>query len=130
MSSQRQLFWFVLVGGSAFVVHYFLVLLLVGRWSVLPLHANILAFCCAFWVSYFGHRRLTFQVGHGHWQTLPRFAMVALMSFALNQLLFALLLQDFPAIPYYVSLAIVLVVVAVLTFLISKFWAFAYGRHS
>ncbi len=129
MSSRLQLFWFVLVGGSAFAVHYLLVLLLVGRWAVTPLHANVLAFCCAFWVSYFGHRRLTFQVGHGHRQTLPRFALVSLSSFAINQLLFALLLLELPAVPYYVSLAIVLVAVAILTFLISKFWAFAHDRH-
>lgn len=121
----KQLFFFLLVGGSAALVHLLVVAGLVPLFSMNPLWANIIGFLVAFQVSYFGHRYLTFQQQAAqtqHKQAMPKFFAVALGSFALNQGLYALLLQT--TLDYRVALFIVLLVVAVVTFVISKLWAF------
>lgn len=125
---KQQLSWFVLVGMAAALTHYLVVLGLVAGLDWHPLHANVMAFLLAFSVSYTGHRRLTFKAqGQAHRQTLPRFFLVALASFVLNQALFAYLLFACPQWPYFVSLGVVLVTVALVTFVSSRLWAFRQG---
>lgn len=119
----KQLSWFSLVGLAALALHWSLVVALVPL-GLTPLWANPLAFLIAFQVSYFGHRHLTFAASTaGHMQTLPRFFVVACVSFLLNQLLYALLLYCTP-LDYRLSLLLVLSAVASLTFISSRTWAF------
>lgn len=119
-----QLSRFIGVGITAMIVHWLVVRLLVPL-GVPPLIANIFGFAVAFNVSYFGHRKLTFRAEElSHSRTLPRFATVALGSFAVNETLYALLLFLTP-LSYDLALFIVLGSVAVLTYIFSRFWAFA-----
>ncbi len=125
---KQQLSWFVLVGMAAALTHYLVVLGLVAGLDWHPLRANVVAFLIAFGVSYTGHRHLTFQAqGLAHRQALPRYFAVALTSFILNQALFAYLLSAWPQWPYFVSLGVVLVMVAIVTFVSSRLWAFRQG---
>jgi putative flippase GtrA len=118
-----QLSRFGLVGMAALVVHWLVVVILVPL-ALVPLVANMFAFLVAFQVSYFGHRRWTFAATHlPMQQTLPRFLLVALASFALNEVCYALLLY-YTSLDYRVSLLLVLALVASLTFVTSKKWAF------
>lgn len=120
----RELFWFGVVGVSAMATHFVAVAALVPA-GLPPLVANVPAFLIAFQVSYWGHRRLTFQAGHvAHRQALPRFFAVSSLGFAVNEGLYALLLE-FTPLDYRAALFIVLVAVAVMTFVLGKFWAFA-----
>ncbi|TVQ72137.1 MAG: GtrA family protein [Oceanospirillales bacterium] len=115
---------FALVGVTALMVHWLVVRLLVPL-GLAPLIANVFGFIVAFNVSYFGHRKLTFKADNQqHSKTLPKFATVALGSFAVNELLYAILLI-FTPLRYDIALFIVLGVVAVMTYLFSRFWAFA-----
>lgn len=115
---------FIGVGVTALIVHWLVVRLLVPL-GLVPLLANVFGFVVAFNVSYFGHRKLTFKAEElSHSRTLPRFATVALGSFAVNEILYALLLT-FTPLRYDLALLIVLGVVAVMTYLFSRFWAFA-----
>ncbi|QEW08093.1 GtrA family protein [Nitrincola iocasae] len=115
---------FIGVGVTALIVHWLVVRLLVPL-GLVPLLANVFGFVVAFNVSYFGHRKLTFKAEElSHSRTLPRFATVALSSFAVNEILYALLLT-FTPLRYDLALLIVLGVVAVMTYLFSRFWAFA-----
>ena len=126
MIKPKQLLHFGGVGGLAAATHYLVVLLLVGV-GLHPLLANVFAFLTAFQVSYFGHRHLTFAdsaAGLAHSQTLPRFFLVAVSSFLLNEVMFAALLK-YTALPYQLSLGIVLVLVAGLTFVLSRVFAFS-----
>jgi len=121
-----QLLHFGGVGGLAAATHYIVVLLLAG-FGLHPLLANVFAFLTAFQVSYFGHRHLTFAAtaaGQPHSKTLPRFFLVAVSSFVLNECMFAALLR-YTALPYQISLGIVLVLVAGLTFVLSRVFAFS-----
>lgn len=127
----KQLLHFGGVGGAAAATHYAVVLVLVP-FGLHPLLANVIAFLTAFQVSYFGHRYLTFAETASrlpHRQTLPRFFAVAVSSFLLNELLFFLSLK-FTPIPYQISLGIVLVLVAALTFVLSRHFAFAGNAES
>ncbi|MDC8785106.1 GtrA family protein [Roseateles koreensis] len=119
----NSLLWFGLVGASAAAVHFMVVWLLVSQWQVAALAANVLGFLLAFWVSFVGHHRLSFAAQQATVRTsLPRFALVASLGFVSNELLYALLLSW--GMEYRLALFAVLVAVAVMTFVLSRFWAF------
>jgi putative flippase GtrA len=119
----RELLWFGIIGVSALFVHFLLVTLLVPT-GIAPLYANVIAYLVAFQVSYWGHRHKTFNAAHlSHGQTLPRFIAVSALSFALNEGLYYLLLR-FTALDYRLALLLVLGLVAVVTFILSRVWAF------
>jgi putative flippase GtrA len=122
---QSQLL-FIAVGVAAALVHLSVVWLLVHFLATPPLAANPLGFFIAFWVSFFGHRHGSFRRDEPHElaRSLPRFAVVAVAGFLVNEALYAALLAWTP-LPYAVALFLVIGMVAVLTYLSSKHWAFA-----
>ncbi len=122
---KRELWWFGVVGVSAMLVHLGSVALIMVPLGLSPLLANMLGFLLAFQVSHAGHHRLTFQassmpVARSRW----RFFGVALGSFAVNEILYWALLH-FTHLDYRLALAMVLVIVAALTFFLARNWAFA-----
>ncbi len=122
---KRELFWFGAVGLSAMAVHLASVALVLVPLGLSPLVANVIAFLIAFQVSHAGHRRFTFShhdapASQSRW----RFFAVASASFIVNELMYAALLR-FTSLDYRVALFIVLVLVAALTFVSSRTWAFA-----
>ncbi len=120
-----QALQFVLVGGCAAATHLAVVALLVQRVGMAPLHANVLAFLVAFVVSYNGHALFTFvQAGAQGWAVAGKYFAVACASFVANELLYWVALHWLHW-HYFWSLALVLVLVAVGTFVFAKFWAFA-----
>lgn len=118
-----QLARFGLVGVAATGVH-FMVALGLHWFGLALLLANVVAFLAAFQVSYWGHSQWSFG-GHGlsRRQSLKRFFGVSIAGFLVNEGLLFLLTRT-TELPAAVMLAIVLVVVALLTFAASKFWAF------
>lgn len=119
-----QLLQFVLVGGSAAATHLAVVGLLVSLSGMPPLGANVLAFLVAFVVSYNGHALLTFSAAQARgWPVVAKFFAVACLSFAANEALYYIAL-NWLHWHYFWSLAAVLVLVAIGTFVMSKFWAF------
>lgn len=89
-----------------------------------PEVANALGFVIAFFVSFAGHRRLSFQdAGTSLLTSLRRFAATALAGFACNELVFMLLLRGLNLAPM-VALFVALVVAAGQTYVLSRFWAF------
>jgi len=121
----RELFWFAAVGFSAMAVHFAVVALWLVPAGLPPLLANVAGFLVAFQVSYWGHRGLTFQATDvAHRQGMPRFFAVACLAFAVNETMYFLLLR-YTALDYRLALLFVLILVAGLTFVLSKLWAFA-----
>jgi putative flippase GtrA len=118
-------FWFVLVGASAALTHmavFTVVLLLVP--TLWPEIANVAGFLVAFLVSFVGHRRLSFQdAGTSVLQSFLRFAATAVAGFATNESVFILLFRLL-GLPTWVALISGIVVSAVQTFVLSRFWAF------
>ena len=125
LRSLPQLIQFVLVGGAAAATHLAVVGLLVTFAGLAPLHANVLAFLIAFVVSYNGHALLTFSSAQVRgWAVMAKFFAVACLSFAANEFLYYIALHWLHW-HYLPSLFAVLLVVAVVTFVAAKFWAFA-----
>lgn len=120
---QKQIMTFGVVGGLAFAVHFTTVFLLVNYFFLSPLIANIGGFCCAFSISYFGHRQFTFASRGKHRILLPRLLLVGIGSFIVNEILYYLLLNLFHW-HYLVALLINLSLLTGATFIINKYWVF------
>lgn len=121
---KRSVSWFLVVGALAALVHYIVAVTLEGGFDVKPAWSNLLGFCFAFPVSYVGHRNFTFpDQTKPHRQAFPRFFLVAILGFLANQSL-VLLALHFTMLPFWLVLAIVMLLVAISTYVLSKHWAF------
>lgn len=114
---------FAVVGVGATLIHIAVVWLLLGH-SQLPAHgANVLAFICAFGWSFTGNYFWTFRQASEPWQALRRFALIAVLGFLLNSLIFTALLYS-QWLPAQWSAVVAAAFVPVLSFLASRLWAF------
>jgi len=115
-------FWFLAVGATAALTHMGVFALTQHR--MWPELANAGGFGGAFFVSFAGHRLLSFRdAGTSVTQSMQRFAVTALAGFSTNELVFALLLRLLHWHAFWALLA-ALLLAAVQTFLLSRFWAF------
>lgn len=121
-----QLAWFVIVGCTAAATHWGSAVLAVSVGGMPPLTANVLGWLIAVGVSFVGHYRLTFKHHQAPViQAARRFFVVSAFGFAVNELLYAWLLKA-TTLRYDFLLALLLLAMAVLTFILGRFWAF---RH-
>lgn len=119
-----QLLRFGLVGAAAAAVHFIVAVALVRTLGLDPQAANVAGFVIAFALSFVGQWRWTFSVARAPLaRALPAFVVVAWLGFAANALAYRWLL-NYTALRYDVALALVLIGVAMLTFVLSRFWAF------
>ena len=99
-----------------------MVVAIVAGFSVPPLVANLAGWLVAFTVSFSGHYHLTFRYQKTSlWPAATRFFVVSAIGFGINEASYAWLLHA--TTMRYVVVA-VLVGVAVLTFVLSRLWAF------
>lgn len=118
-----QIFRFGVVGLSAAMIHFGVVVFLVQTWSLPPLVANIVGFAVSFPVSYCGHRLWTFNdTSSLHRLAVPKLLLVQVLNFAANETLYYILLSL--NLPYPLALLIVLVILPIFTFIASKAWVF------
>lgn len=121
----RQLLFFIVIGTLAAATHWGAVVLLVSHLKITPLVANLLGWLSAFIVSFSGHYTLTFaQQASSLGTALRRFFLVSALGFAVNESAYALLLH-YSSVSYQYLLALILIAMAVLTFTLSRLWAFA-----
>lgn len=116
---------FIIVGSLAAFVHLGILRLLVVYMVASPLQANVMAFAVAFVISYIGQRFWTFNhKKHNHKGSILRFLTTQLLcGLALNQGFFAALLT-FTQISYFLASFIVLITMPIVTYTLSKYWAF------
>ncbi|MFC5499168.1 GtrA family protein [Caenimonas terrae] len=120
----RRIGWFIAVGSTAAAVHLGTVVALVrwGGWA--PELANVLGWLVAFVCSFFGHHLTTFSDAQAPMgRAARRFFAVSALGFAANQAAYVLLLR-LSGMRYDLALALVLVGIAVLTYLLGRRWAF------
>jgi putative flippase GtrA len=128
MTSWMRLARFIAVGCTAAAVHFGMVVLLVETRTASPLAANVVGWLVAFLVSFSGQHRLTFADRSAPMlRAARRFFAISAAGFATNEAAYGLLLKV-TAIRYDVALAIVLVAVAVMTYVLSSRWAFLGSR--
>jgi len=120
----RQLSWFIIVGCAAAATHWLVAVGCVRGLDLQPLWANVAGWAVAFVVSFSGHFLLTFRHQAGAWhEAARRFFFVSAGGFVINELSYAWLLHH-TEVRYDILLGAVLVGIAVLTFLVSRLWAF------
>ena len=122
MQSLKQISRFGFVGVLATVVHVSVGLGMHDGAGMPALWANLIAFCCALGVSFFGQTRLTFPDSTADGGAFARFAVVAVSGLGLNQLIVWVVTSLFGS-PYWLALGIIIVTVPGFTFLLLKFWA-------
>jgi putative flippase GtrA len=110
---------FVIVGVSATFTH------IGSAWLILflqplanPYLVNFLGYALGFFVSYFGHRYLTFRTSG----SMSRFLLVVVAGFGLNNLLVSLLLAA--SASSFLAILIATAAVPVLTYVASSRWVF------
>ena len=110
---------FALVGLAATFTHVGLAWLILRMEPLAnPYAVNCLAYAVGFFVSYFGHRYLTF----GTTGSIARFLLVATSGFALNNLLVAALLAA--SASSFLAILVATAIVPVLTYVASSLWVF------
>ena len=115
----RSVAYFLLIGAMAALTH----LSVVAYLDLEPLLSNIIAFLIAFNVSFFGHKYVTFAaIADQKKLRLPYFFLVAVSALLLNEFLYFLFLT-YTSLHYLIALILVLIMVAVYTFVLSRFWA-------
>jgi len=122
-----QVIRFGIIGSIAAIINILIVIFLVENFNINPLAANVLAFLIAFNISYIGHRYWSFadtKLKSKHSISIPRFLLVAIISFILNEGLFYIFLNIWH-LNYIIALVLVLIIVPIFTFISSKFWAFS-----
>lgn len=119
----QRLIYFIAIGATAALVHILSVINLVNHFNLQPLIANIFAFLIAFNVSYLGHKYLTFShMVEERELSLPHFFVVASSAGLLNEFLYFVLLE-YTSVHYIAGLILVLGLVSVYSFILSRYWA-------
>jgi putative flippase GtrA len=116
---------FIAVGSSAAGVHLLVAWAIVESGWAAPAWANVSAFACAFMVSFLGHRRYTFGTAERLPANLAKWLAVSIAGFALNQTLYVAALHLFPQVFYLLLLFAVTAMIAVASYCLGRFWAFA-----
>lgn len=111
------------VGGVATAIHLVILFVLLSHISLSLFLANATAFGCAFGVSFLGNYRWTFGAPGAVRLAVLRFFVVSLLAFLVNNLVLAAMLQANWLEPTLSALVSALVI-PVITFLASRFWAF------
>lgn len=121
---KKQLSYFIIIGVLASITNFVIVWLLVELDIFKPMVANFFAFLIAFNVSYFGHRFLTFSTTtQSHKKAATQFFINVMIGLALNEGIYYVLLHLLH-IQYLIALFITMGLVAVYTFVVSKFLIF------
>lgn len=119
-----QLIRFGLIGSVAAIIHFSIVIFLVELAAFKPLYANVFAFFISFQVSYSGHRLWTFRgTKTQHRVALPKLLLLQITNFIANEGLFYIFLTHFN-LPYPIALILVLMILPIATFTVSKIWIF------
>lgn len=121
---KKQLSLFLIVGILASITNFVIVWMLVELGIFNPLIANFFAFLIAFNVSYFGHRFLTFSTTtQSHKKAASQFFVNVMIGLVINETIYYILLHILK-IQYLVALFITMGLVAIYTFVVSKFLIF------
>ena len=120
----KQIIRFGIVGSTAAMINMSIVIALVESHLLPPLLANIIAFGCAFQVSYFGHRYFTFHRNiNSHQRAAPRLLLVSTSNFIANEGLFYIFL-NIVKLPYILALFVTLASLPIVSFTFNKLWVF------
>nr|WP_282569285.1 GtrA family protein [Aliiroseovarius sp. S1339] len=114
---------FIGVGGLATFTHVAVASIAFQFLATAEMRANFVGFCAAVLVSYMGHSRFTFASVDAHKGQFGRFLFVALTGLGASSAIVWLVNSSGGG--FYLSMALVAVLVPMTTFLAMKFWVFS-----
>ncbi len=119
----KQLFKFGIVGGLSTLLNSAAFIFFVDVLSITPLVGNLMAFCLAFWVSYWGQSKWTFEHRNHTKEKLFKFFLVCLLGLGMNTFFVWLLMHVFSK-SAYVAILPMIFITPLVVFFINKFWVF------
>lgn len=119
----QQVFRFGVVGVSATIVHFVVALVMNEQFGVSPLWSNLIAFACAWPVSYLGNYFWTFDTDSNHGKSILRFAIAAICGLLLSQLI-VWVVAEYMGYSLRIALIPALMLVPVFSFVMSRYWVF------
>lgn len=123
--NQRQLVFFVFVGGSGAVAFIVLSSLAISLRTGLPdWLVSALVYAALILPVYLAHRTLSFRSDAPHKEALPRYVATQVCAVALAALI-SFGIYAIPGLPTLVAAFLVSGLTAVFTFVVLKLWAFA-----
>jgi len=125
----RSIVTFIVMGGITTVVHVIVGLIAFHFGGLSAFNANLVAFSCGFFVSYFGHRSYTFRSRARVSRSMPRFLAISGVSLVLNQAIVYGVVTVLGQ-PYWAALAVMVAVVPTFTYVFGRVWAFSDGDFS
>lgn len=112
---------FALVGAMGTLAHYSILYALVEAYNVNPIWGSGYGAFAGLIINYVLNYSLTFKSRQSHKQTLPKFALIALLGFCLNIVLMTLLT---PHLYYLYAQILTTGVVLIWNFLANSLWTF------
>ncbi|MBD9634228.1 MULTISPECIES: GtrA family protein [Pseudomonadaceae] len=119
---------FGIIGIAATALHIGVVWVLVGNTQLPALLANLIAFLCAFVLSFTGNYIWTFSAPGSPGKAMRRFFLISLSAFLANSTLLAAILASGWLSPRLAAVASASVVPGI-TFLASRLWGFRQQSH-
>jgi putative flippase GtrA len=115
----KQVLKFASIGSIATAMHVVIALVLNGGFNVPALSANFYAFLVSSVFSYFGNWRWTFDARGSARETVPRFVVLNLVCFGVNQAIVYAIVQQ-AHLPMVVAMLPVVAIIPVVSFWMSK----------
>jgi putative flippase GtrA len=129
MEIRNQFSRFVVTGAVATFVHVFIALLLNEGFGIASFWANFVAFLSTWPVSYAGNFFWTFETTAAHHKSMPRFGITSLTGLFVSQVIVWFVVEVMGQ-SLRVALVPALIIVPVLSFMMSRYWAFPSPRQS
>lgn len=121
--SHSSFFRFLLVGGSATLLHYAIMGSLIHFAGVTAGIASASGYVCSTFYNYWASAHFTFGGGHDHARSLPRFLLTALAGLGINQI--TLLAGLYFSLPVPVAQLVATVTVLFWNYFINALWTFS-----
>ena len=121
-STYQQILRFLIIGGGATVLQFLLLGLFVELRLLPEVIASAVAYALSAIFNYLANYHLTFASRSRHRDTLPKFAVTALLGLGSNTLVFA---AAFFMFGYYILAQVIATgVTLIINFLLHKFWIY------
>ena len=123
--AQSKAIKFLVVGGTATVLQFALLVVLVETTSLGKVASSAMSYVLSAMYNYLANYYLTFQSSRSHWLAFPRFCLVVLVGATVNTAVFAVFLR---ALPYVAAQVIAIAAALVSNYLLHKYWIYR-GEH-
>lgn len=121
--NQRSFFCFLLVGGSATILHYLIMGGLMLLTNITAINASASGYILSTFYNYLANSHFTFGGVHNHRRSFLRFIITALTGLVINQII--LLIGIYLMVPIFLSQLTATIAVFFWNYFVNATWTFA-----